>query len=85
MKVICGPFVEDDARTDVLRDAAGLGLGDARLADRVEKRRLAVVDVTHDGDDRRTWLEVLGLVLEDEPGLFLGLMTTTTSGRGHRR
>ena len=55
-----------DRRTDVLRDAAGLGRGDAGLADRVEQRRLAVVDVTHDGDDRRTRLEVLGLVVEDE-------------------
>ena len=38
---------------DVLGDAAGLALGDARRADGVEQRRLAVVDVTHDGDDRR--------------------------------
>ena len=38
---------------DVLRDAAGFALGDLRFADRVEQRRLAVVDVTHDGDDRR--------------------------------
>ena len=47
---------------DVLRDATGLAGGDARLADRVEQRRLAVVDVTHDGDDRRARLSVLGLV-----------------------
>ena len=38
---------------DVLRDAAGLAAGDVRLADLVEQARLAVVDVTHDGDDRR--------------------------------
>ena len=38
---------------DVLRDPAGLGLDDRRLADRVEQRRLAVVDVAHDRDDRR--------------------------------
>ena len=37
---------------DVLRDAAGFALGDVRLADRVEQRGLAVVDVTHDRDDR---------------------------------
>ena len=37
---------------DVLGDAAGFALGDARLADGVEQRRLAVVDVAHDGDDR---------------------------------
>ena len=64
--------VLDDGRTDVLGDAAGLGLGDTGLADRVEQRRLAVVDVAHDGDDRRTRLEVLGGVLEGEAGLFLG-------------
>ena len=38
---------------DVLRDAAGLLLGDAGLADGVEQARLAVVDVAEDGDDRR--------------------------------
>ena len=38
---------------DVLRDPAGLGLDDRGLADRVEQRRLAVVDVAHDRDDRR--------------------------------
>ena len=37
---------------DMLRDAAGFALGDARDADRVEQRRLAVVDVPHDRDDR---------------------------------
>ena len=37
---------------DVLRDAAGFALGDAGLADRVEQRRLAVIDVAHDRDDR---------------------------------
>ena len=48
-------------RADVLRDAAGLALGDPRGADRVEQRRLAVIDVAHDGDDRRARDEVLGL------------------------
>ena len=49
------PFgVYDVISADVLRDAAGLAARDARAADRVEQRRLAVVDVTHDGDDRRT-------------------------------
>ena len=43
----------DRVRADVLRDAAGFALGDLRLADRVEQRRLAVIDVAHDGDDRR--------------------------------
>ena len=38
---------------DVLRDAAELLLGHLGLADGVEQRRLAVVDVAHDRDDRR--------------------------------
>ena len=44
-------------RTDVLGDAAGLAAHDVGVTDRVEQRRLAVVDVTHDGDDRRARLE----------------------------
>ena len=40
--------------TDVLGDAAGLARDDVRLADRVEQSGLTVVDVTHDGHDRRT-------------------------------
>ncbi len=51
---------------DVLGDAAGFALGDARLADRVEQRRLAVVDVAHDGDDRAACDQILG-------ARFLGL------------
>ena len=38
---------------DVLRDAAGLARGHLGVADRVEQRRLAVVDVAHDRHDRR--------------------------------
>ena len=40
-------------RADVLGDPARLGLDHRRRPDRVEQRRLAVVDVTHDRDDRR--------------------------------
>ncbi|CAL2071472.1 hypothetical protein GPN2_22113 [Streptomyces murinus] len=40
--------------TDVLGDAAGLARDDVRLADGVEESGLTVVDVTHDGHDRRT-------------------------------
>ena len=48
----------DVIRTDVLRDAAGFAARNARLADVVEQRRFAVVDVTHDRDDRRARLRV---------------------------
>jgi hypothetical protein len=54
----------------VLRDPAGLRLDDRRLADCVEKRRLAVVDVAHDRDDRRPLLEV-GLAVLVDLDLFL--------------
>jgi hypothetical protein len=50
---------------DVLGDAAGLARDDLRLADRVEQRRLAVVDVAHDRDDGRALLEVGGIVDDD--------------------
>ena len=49
----------DLVRTDVLGDAAGLARDHVRLADRVEQPGLTVVDVTHDGHDRRTGDEVL--------------------------
>ena len=39
---------------DMLRDAAGFARNHVGLADGVEQRGLAVVDVTHDGHDRRT-------------------------------
>lgn len=40
-------------RADALGDAAGLAGTDVGVADRVQKAGLAVVDVTHDGHDRR--------------------------------
>ena len=40
--------------SNVLRDAARFALGHARVADVVEQRSFAVVDVTHNGHDRRT-------------------------------
>ena len=51
-------------RADVLRDPSRLGLHHGGLADRVEERGLAVVDVPHDRHDRRARNEVLVLVLE---------------------
>ena len=41
------------------------------LSDGVQKRRLAVVDVTHDGDDGRPGLQVLGGIVEREGVLLL--------------
>ena len=52
----------------MLGDAAGLAGHDVRRPDRVEQLGLAVVDVTHHGDDRRPRLEellvALGLALD---------------------
>ena len=56
---------------DVLGDAAGLGLDDLGLADGVEQRGLAVVDVAHDGDHRRARGEVGGIVDELVGSLLL--------------
>ena len=68
--LVAGRVEEDDAAAvvgrlagaDVLGDAASLALRDRRLADRVEQARLAMVDVAHDRDDRRT-LDERGRVL----------------------
>ena len=38
---------------DVLRDAAGFACRDVGRADGIEQRGLSVIDVAHDGDDRR--------------------------------
>ena len=68
----------DDAPVDLdlrgadgLGDATGLPCGDARVADGVEKRRLAVVDMAHDRDDGGTGHQVLGVVEEGEGVLLL--------------
>jgi hypothetical protein len=53
------PVVLDLVGADVLGDPACLGLDDRGLADRVEERRLAVVDVAHDRDHRRARLQRL--------------------------
>jgi hypothetical protein len=50
----------DRVRTDVLRNAARFAFGDLGLTDRVEQGRLAMIDVTHDRDDRRAWREISG-------------------------
>ena len=54
--------VVDLVGADVLGDPAGLAGHDVGLADPVQEERLAVVDVAHDGHDRRAGPEQ-GLVL----------------------
>src|SRR3954453_21565578 len=51
---------------DVLSDAAGLARLHVGRADRVEELGLSVVDVTHDGDDRRPRDEVLFVLVSIE-------------------
>ena len=41
----------DTVGTDVLCDSAGLTGGNARLANRVNERCLAVIDMAHESDD----------------------------------
>ncbi len=48
----------DGIGTHVLGDATGFARRDARLADRIEERGLAVIDMTHESDDRRTRLHL---------------------------
>ena len=57
---------------DVLGDPAGLGLDDRCRADRVEQRRLAVVDVAHDRHDGRPGGEIRLRVLDDLRLLVVG-------------
>ena len=62
------PVVMDLVGADVLGDAAGLAGDDLGRADRVQQRRLAVVDVAHDRDDGRARDEILVGVLVDGLG-----------------
>ena len=64
------PSCDDLARADVLGDAAALAGRDLGRPDRVEEAGLAVVDVAHDGHDRRTRLEERRIVLLEQH--FLG-------------
>ena len=64
-------------RTDVLSDAAGLTRDHVALADAIEQRGLAVVDMTHHGDDRRARREqrfVVVVLAEHRLELELGLL-----------
>lgn len=57
-------FAVDLISTDVLRDAAGLVRLHVRVADAVKQRRLAVVDMPHDRDDRRAELQGFWIILD---------------------
>jgi hypothetical protein len=61
---------------DMLGDAAGLAGGDVGCAQRVEQRGLAVVDVAHDGDHRRTRQQVV-------VGVLVALQADFDVGFGH--
>ena len=76
MNVIFWPLCVDLVGADVLGDAAGLARHHVGLADGVEQRRLAVVDVAHDGDHRRARNKIAALVgvrLDEQPGFDVGL------------
>ena len=72
--LVTGRVEEDDAAAvddglagaDVLGDAATLAVGDGGLADGVEQAGLAVVDVAHDGHDRGTLDELVGVGLVED-------------------
>ena len=60
----------NDRSTDMLRNAASLTRRDAGVANGVEQRRFAMVDVAHNGNHGRTRLEVFFLVVVHD-GEFL--------------
>ena len=57
-------------RADMLRDAAGLGGGDVGLTNRVEQGGLTMVNVSHDGDDRCSRLEIFLFILKELQTFF---------------
>ena len=59
-------FHVDHVRPDVLSNASRLALGHLAFAQVVEQRGFAVIDVAHDGDDRRTRLGFADLFLFDD-------------------
>ena len=61
-----------DGCADVLSDAASLARSNAGMANGVEGGRLAVVDMTHNSDHRRTRLKVIFGIVVDDGILFLG-------------
>ena len=78
----------DLVRADRLGDAAGFAGDDVGVSDRVEQRRLAVVDVTHDRDHRRPRLEqgiVFFVVVTDEQREQLDLLFAAGLDEQHLR
>ena len=70
---------------DVLRDATGFTRRDIRLANHVEQRRFAVVNVTHDGDDRCARLQIFRLVVDVQLNFFLGCVNNAFALRAFLR
>ena len=65
----------DLIRANVLRNATGLARDHAGRANRIEQRRLAVVDMAHHGDHRCARHQRLGIVFDhDVVDLFLGTL-----------
>ena len=56
-------FITDLVCTDALGDAAGFVERDIRLTKGIEQGGLAMVDVAHDGDDSRSWLQEARIIL----------------------
>ena len=70
----------DTRGTDVLGDATGFLLGNAARPYRIEQGCLSVVDVAHDGDNRRP-----GFLGSGGLGTLLALVLDEFLGRGHHR
>ncbi len=60
----------DLIRADMLGDAAGFARDDIGMAQRIEQRGLAVVDMAHHGDDRRARRGVRSMILGDVEQAF---------------
>ena len=69
----------------MLGDAAGLALADAGGPDGVQQSGLAVVDVTHDGDDRGAdhQIVLVALVLAEVRSKDSSSSRSSSSGRDH--
>ena len=53
------PMDADRVCADVLRDSTGFPFRDLRLTNGIEQRRLSMVDMAHDRDNRRPGLQML--------------------------